>query len=113
MWMWVSAPQRGDWIAEWRGVPALSARRIFGRSADRYRSQKGFAHADSEKLSQDSFGSYFRFPFNLAYFNNSRKNFQHDCPKSARSFVALLSEAFGVWRANAAAMSPKLFWRKA
>jgi hypothetical protein len=73
----------------------------------------GFSKPGSEKLSQDSFGSYFRFPFNLTYFNNRRKIFQHDCPKSARSFVALSSEAFGVWQANAAAMSPKLLWRKA
>ena len=66
----------------------------------------------SDKLSQHSFGSYFRFPFNLTYFDNSRTNFQRDCPKSACSFVAILSEVFGVWRANAAAMSAKLFGEK-
>jgi hypothetical protein len=72
----------------------------------------GFSKPGSEKLSQDSFGSYFRFPFNLAYFNSSWKNFQHDCPKGARSFVALWGEAFGVWRANAAAMSQNYFGEK-
>jgi hypothetical protein len=35
----------------------------------------GFSKPGSAKLSQDSFGSYFRFPFNLTYFNNSRKIF--------------------------------------
>lgn len=35
----------------------------------------GFSKPGSEKLSQDSFGSYFSFPLNLAYFNNTRKIF--------------------------------------
>ena len=35
----------------------------------------GFSKPRSEKLSQDSFGSYFRFPFNLTYFNNIGKIF--------------------------------------
>jgi hypothetical protein len=84
--------------------------KFFPRSPRRY--LHWVSKPGSEKLSQDSFGSDFRFPFNLTYFNYSRKNFQHDCPKSTRSFVALLGEAFGVWRANAAAMSPKLFGEK-